>query len=95
VQHRAMIAAVQIEQEADQPCHERGEIRATSSGSRPDSDVDKQDLKRYSDFINRKSTTSCFGLKPPRRLKAGLSIEPFDCRSPRASRKASTNSEEI
>src|SRR3982074_3773635 len=41
-------------------------------------DVDKQDLKRYSDFINHKICALLVQVEPPARANGRVIIEPFD-----------------
>jgi hypothetical protein len=57
-------------------------------------DVDKQDLKRYSDFINRKVYDLLVQAEAVAKANqmAGLSSSRSTCRSPGACSKASTNS---
>ena len=52
--------------------------------------VDKQDLKRYSDFINQKIYDLLLRAQAIAKANGRVMIEPFDL--PRGCRKASTNS---
>jgi hypothetical protein len=66
-----------IEQEPDQPCHERGEFERffrIAAGL----DVDKQDLKRYSDFINQKVYDLLLRAEAAAKANGRVIIEPFD-----------------
>jgi len=55
-------------------------------------DVDKQDLKRYSDFINQKTYDLLLRAQAAAKANGRQSSSRSICQSPRACRKASTNS---
>jgi hypothetical protein len=55
-------------------------------------DVDKEDLKRYADFINRKSAIFSFAARPSLRPMGATSSSLSISRSPKGCRKASTGS---
>jgi hypothetical protein len=55
-------------------------------------DVDKQDLKRYSDFINRKVYDLLLQAEAVAKANGRVVIEPFDLPITRACSKASSNS---